>query len=45
VVIEGDEERLFRCEDPQCGVISCRKCKKPVSGFVFLHVNDSIFWY
>ncbi|EJT97149.1 hypothetical protein DACRYDRAFT_72456, partial [Dacryopinax primogenitus] len=27
-VIENDEEKLFRCENEECLVISCRKCKK-----------------
>lgn len=30
-VIEGDTERLFRCESEECGVVSCRSCKKVVS--------------
>ncbi|KAI0776546.1 hypothetical protein BD413DRAFT_469028 [Trametes elegans] len=29
VVIENDLERLFRCEDAECGAVTCRKCKKP----------------
>lgn len=28
VVIENEQERLFRCENSQCGVVSCRECKK-----------------
>ncbi|CUA76570.1 ubiquitin-conjugating enzyme E2 G2 [Rhizoctonia solani] len=28
VVIENEEERLFRCENSACGMVSCRKCKK-----------------
>ncbi|KAF8687565.1 hypothetical protein RHS03_09945, partial [Rhizoctonia solani] len=28
VVIENEEERLFRCENSSCGIVSCRKCKK-----------------
>ncbi|TBU39099.1 hypothetical protein BD309DRAFT_873009 [Dichomitus squalens] len=28
VVIENDEERLFRCENEGCGAVTCRKCKK-----------------
>lgn len=27
-VIEGGEERLFRCLRGECGVVSCRGCKK-----------------
>lgn len=36
VVIENDEEKLFRCENVDCGAVSCRECKKPVrlSSFV-----------
>ncbi|KDQ07483.1 hypothetical protein BOTBODRAFT_38782 [Botryobasidium botryosum FD-172 SS1] len=29
VVIENDMERLFHCENEECGVVSCRQCKKP----------------
>jgi hypothetical protein len=32
VVIENENERLFRCENLDCGAVSCRECKKPVSG-------------
>ncbi|GJE95558.1 hypothetical protein PsYK624_117440 [Phanerochaete sordida] len=28
VVIENEEEKLFRCEREECGAVSCRKCKK-----------------
>ncbi|KAF8515364.1 hypothetical protein BU17DRAFT_51893 [Hysterangium stoloniferum] len=28
VVIENSEEKLFRCEGEDCGVVSCRTCKK-----------------
>ncbi|KDN43138.1 hypothetical protein RSAG8_06291, partial [Rhizoctonia solani AG-8 WAC10335] len=28
VVIENEEERLFRCENSFCGIVSCRGCKK-----------------
>ena len=31
VVIENDQEKLFRCENTECGVVSCRACKKLVS--------------
>jgi E3 ubiquitin-protein ligase RNF216 len=31
VVIENDQEKLFRCEREECGAVSCRKCKKLVS--------------
>ena len=31
VVIENEEEKLFRCEREECGAVSCRKCKKLVS--------------
>ena len=30
VVIENDQEKLFRCENAECGAVSCRKCKKLV---------------
>jgi|ERR1700722_690211 len=32
VVIENVEEKLFRCENSDCGAVSCRGCKKIVSG-------------
>ncbi|KAF8575225.1 hypothetical protein K439DRAFT_1370428 [Ramaria rubella] len=28
VVIENAEEKLFRCESTDCGIVSCRACKK-----------------
>lgn len=31
VVIDNPEEKLFRCENDDCGVVSCRSCKKMVS--------------
>lgn len=31
VVIDNPDERLFRCEGQDCGAVTCRKCKKPVS--------------
>jgi len=30
VVIENEREKLFRCENAECGAVSCRECKKPV---------------
>jgi TRIAD3 protein (E3 ubiquitin-protein ligase RNF216) len=30
VVIENPDEKLFRCENEECGVASCRQCKKLV---------------
>lgn len=30
VVIENEEEKLFRCERRECGAVSCRGCKKLV---------------
>ncbi|KAG8970228.1 hypothetical protein FRC03_010418 [Tulasnella sp. 419] len=29
VIIENDQEKLFRCENEVCGQVSCRQCKKP----------------
>lgn len=34
-VIDNDMEKLFRCENAECGAVTCRTCKKPVS-VVFL---------
>ncbi|OCH88146.1 hypothetical protein OBBRIDRAFT_795550 [Obba rivulosa] len=28
VVIENPEEKLFRCENEECGAVTCRQCKK-----------------
>ena len=33
VVIENEEEKLFRCEREECGAVSCRKRKKLVSAW------------
>ena len=30
VVIENEQERLFRCENEACGAVTCRTCKKLV---------------
>ncbi|GAA5965119.1 hypothetical protein JCM3765_004865 [Sporobolomyces pararoseus] len=27
-IIENEQERLFQCQRPECGVVSCRQCKK-----------------
>ncbi|KAF9651340.1 hypothetical protein BDM02DRAFT_857152 [Thelephora ganbajun] len=29
VVIDNPSERLFRCQNEECGAVTCRKCKKP----------------
>ncbi|KAL6307320.1 hypothetical protein BKA93DRAFT_727613 [Sparassis latifolia] len=29
VVIDNPQERLFRCENQECGAVTCRACKKP----------------
>jgi TRIAD3 protein (E3 ubiquitin-protein ligase RNF216) len=31
VVIENEHEKLFRCENSDCGAVTCRGCKKLVS--------------
>ena len=31
VVIDNPDEKLFRCQSEECGVVSCRACKKVVS--------------
>ena len=33
IVIENEEEKLFRCQHPECEMVSCRACKKPVRGW------------
>ena len=30
VVIENPSERLFRCQNDECGAVTCRECKRPV---------------
>ena len=34
VVIENENEKLFRCENNECAAVTCRGCKKLVSNFV-----------
>lgn len=34
-VIENAEEKLFKCQNDGCGVVSCRGCKKVVRRFSF----------
>ncbi|KAH9837572.1 uncharacterized protein C8Q71DRAFT_753273 [Rhodofomes roseus] len=29
VVIENEQERLFRCQNEECMAVTCRQCKKP----------------
>ncbi|KZT66207.1 hypothetical protein DAEQUDRAFT_696012 [Daedalea quercina L-15889] len=29
VVIENDQEKLFRCQNEECMAVTCRQCKKP----------------
>jgi TRIAD3 protein (E3 ubiquitin-protein ligase RNF216) len=31
IVMENEHEKLFRCEHPECAVVSCRSCKRHVS--------------
>lgn len=33
IIIDNKEEKLFRCENAECGAVSCRSCKKQVSPF------------
>ena len=35
VVIDNPDERLFRCQNEDCGAVTCRECKKPVRLFEF----------
>ena len=39
VVIENEQERLFRCENEACAAVTCRKCKKLVRVNVNLCVS------
>lgn len=47
VVIENEEEKLFRCESEECGAVTCRECKKPVCFFlyIFLLFDESGFFF
>lgn len=31
VVIENEQEKLFRCQNEECKKVTCRSCKRPVS--------------
>lgn len=33
VVIDNPDEKLLRCENSECGAVTCRACKKLVSHF------------
>lgn len=37
VVIENENEKLFRCEMEDCGLVSCRACRREVSRIVWLN--------
>jgi TRIAD3 protein (E3 ubiquitin-protein ligase RNF216) len=39
-VIENEAERLFRCMNEECQVISCRSCKEPVSMAIFKSIRS-----
>lgn len=43
VVIENEHERLFRCENARCGVVSCRECKKEVSELDVFQTHAYLF--
>lgn len=30
IIIENEQEKLFHCQNEDCGAVSCRKCKAPV---------------
>ena len=34
VVFDDPDERLFRCQNEGCGVVTCRECNKPVRSFL-----------
>lgn len=34
-VIDNPNERLFRCQNEECGAVTCRECKKPVRLFPY----------
>ena len=35
VVIDHPGERLFRCQNEECGAVTCRECKKPVRPLLY----------
>lgn len=35
IVIDNEHEKLFTCQHPNCQVVSCRACKKPVSSCIW----------
>lgn len=45
VVIENDQEKLFRCENAECGAVSCRACKKLVSATMPVVIAPLIHYY
>ena len=34
-VIDNPNETLFRCRTEECGVVTCRECKKPVGSLSY----------
>ena len=38
VVIDNEEEKLFRCQKEDCMAVSCRACKKLVSCIIIKDV-------
>ena len=38
IIIENPNERLFRCQNEECGVVTCMECKKPVRS------SESCLW-
>lgn len=36
IVIDNEHEKLFTCQHPECQIVSCRGCKKPVSSSVLV---------
>ena len=41
VIIENEDEKLFRCESAECGAITCRMCKKLVCYLLL----SAFFWW
>ena len=42
IIIDNPNEKLFRCENTECGAVSCRACKKTVCGWARLCIyNDA----